>query len=108
MTSSFQNGSILTGTASYYGKKFHGRKTASGEIFNMYSLTAAHKRLPFGTIIRVTNKNNGKSVQVRINDRGPFMKGRIVDLSYQAARKLDMLKEGVAVVEIRILKLGED
>ena len=108
LTSSLQNGSILIGEASYYGKKFHGRKTANGEIFNMYAMTAAHKQLPFNTIIQVTNKENGKSVEVRINDRGPFKKGRIVDLSYQAARKLDMLNKGVAPVEIRIIKLGED
>jgi len=74
----------------------------------MYAMTAAHKQLPFDTIIEVTNKENGKSVKVRINDRGPFKKDRIVDLSYQAARKLDMLKKGIVMVEIRILKLGED
>ena len=108
LTSSLQKGSILIGEASYYGKKFHGRKTASGEIFNMYSMTAAHNQLPFNTILQVTNKGNGRSVQVRINDRGPFKKGRIIDLSYQAALKLDMLKEGIVLVEIRILRLGED
>ena len=108
LSSSFKAGSVLIGPASYYGKKFHGRKTASGEIFNMYAMTAAHKQLPFGTVIELTNKENGKSVQFRINDRGPFKQDRIVDLSYQAARKLDMLKKGIVMVEIRILKLGED
>jgi rare lipoprotein A len=108
LTSSIQKGSVLIGKASYYGKKFHGRKTANGEIFDMYSMTAAHRQLPFNTILEITNKENGKSVQVRINDRGPFKADRIVDLSYQAARKLDMLKKGVVMVEVRIIKLGKD
>ena len=89
--------------ASYYAEKYHGRKTASGETFNMYSLTCAHKTLPFGTILRVTNLSNNKSVDVRVNDRGPFVKGREVDLSKAAAIKLDMLKTGTAKVRIEIL-----
>lgn len=88
------------GLASYYGKKFHGRKTASGEPFNMYALTAAHKRLPFGTRVRVTHLKSGRSIAVRINDRGPFIKGRIIDLSYGAAKKLGMVTQGVARVRI--------
>ncbi len=90
------------GLASYYGKKFHGRKTASGERFNMYAMTAAHKRLPFGTRVRVTHLKSGRSVAVRINDRGPFARGRIIDLSYGAAKKLGMVTQGVARVQIRV------
>lgn len=92
------------GMASYYGGKFHGRRTASGERFNMYALTAAHRKLPFGTLVRVTNLNNKRSVKVRINDRGPFIKGRIIDLSYAAAKKIGMLKKGVVKVRITVLK----
>lgn len=90
------------GLASFYGKKFHGRKTASGERFNMYALTAAHKRLAFGAMVRVTHLENGRSVVVRINDRGPFAKDRIIDLSYAAAKKLGMVPQGVARVRIRV------
>ncbi|MGA2298470.1 MAG: septal ring lytic transglycosylase RlpA family protein [FCB group bacterium] len=77
------------GTASYYGKKFHNKKTANGEIFNMNEYTAAHRSLPFGTILKVTNLENKKSVLVRINDRGPFINARILDLSYEAAKEID-------------------
>jgi rare lipoprotein A len=94
---------VQTGMASWYGPKFHGRHTSSKEVFNMYDLTAAHKSLPFGTYVAVTNLDNGKSVTVRINDRGPFIKGRIIDLSYAAAKTLDMLNSGVALVRIEIL-----
>lgn len=90
------------GMASFYGKKFHGRKTASGERFNMYAMTAAHKGLPFGTIVRVTHVKHGRSVMVRINDRGPFTKGRIIDLSYAAAKRLGMIAQGVAKVRLRV------
>ena len=90
-----------TGLASYYGKKFHGRKTASGERYNMHAMTAAHRRYAFGTRVTVTHVKNGRTVKVRINDRGPFIKGRIIDLSYAAAKKLGMLSEGVARVKIR-------
>ncbi len=90
-------------TASYYADKFHGRKTSNGEIFNMYQLTAAHKTLPFNTVLKVTNLSNGKSVQVRINDRGPFVKGREIDLSKAAAVKLDMIKSGTAKVKLEIV-----
>ena len=75
------------GIASWYGPNFHGKYTSNGEIYNMYALTAAHKTLPMNTIVKVTNLNNGKSVIVRINDRGPFVKGRIIDLSYTAGKK---------------------
>ncbi len=93
----------LDGDASWYGKLHHGRKTASGEVFNMNKLTAAHKTLPLGTKVRVTNIENGKSVIVKINDRGPFAKNRILDLSYSAAQKIDMTKKGHAKVLIEII-----
>ncbi|MFC5285129.1 septal ring lytic transglycosylase RlpA family protein [Pedobacter alpinus] len=89
------------GKASYYADKFNGRKTASGEKFRNSKLTAAHKTLPFGTKVKVTNLKNGKTVKVRINDRGPFVAGRIVDLSKKAARKINMDKEGVGNVVIK-------
>jgi rare lipoprotein A len=89
------------GRASYYGKKFNGRKTASGERYDMHALTAAHPRLPFGTLVTVTNVKNGRSVSVRINDRGPFIRGRIIDLSYAAAKRLGMLSRGVTRVRVR-------
>jgi len=104
--SKYYQGMILKGKASYYGEKFHGRKTASGEIFNMYAMTAAHKSLPFGTQIKVTNSITKKSVIVEINDRGPFVADRILDLSYQAAREISMLNSGVADVTIKIIRLG--
>jgi rare lipoprotein A len=93
-----------TGMASYYAKKFHQRTTASGERFDNYAMTGAHKTLPFGTDVRVTNLNNGKSVTVRINDRGPFVKGRIIDLSRAAFSQIGDLDKGVAKVEIRVVK----
>ena len=99
---------ILKGKASYYGKKFHGRQTANGEVFSMYALTAAHKSLPFGTRIKVTNLRNNKTVNVKINDRGPFVAGRILDLSYQAAKEIAMLDEGVADITIKIIHLEKE
>ncbi len=94
------NGFYETGMASWYGSKFHGRRTASGERYNMYAMTAAHKLLPFNTTVRVTNLRNGKSVVVRVNDRGPFSRGRVIDLSLGAARRLGIEKTGVARVRI--------
>ncbi len=91
------------GWASWYGPKFHGRRTSSGEVFNMYDLTAAHLALPLGTRVMVTRLDNGRSAKVRINDRGPFVKGRILDLSYAAARVLHMEKVGVARVRLEVL-----
>lgn len=93
----------FSGTASYYADKFHGKKTANGEIFNMNDLTAAHKTLPFGTVVIVTNLKNNKSVKLRINDRGPFVKDRIIDVSLAAAKELDMLGSGTADVRIDVL-----
>ena len=92
-----------TGIASWYGPKFHGKRTASGEIFNMYDYTAAHRYLPFNTKVRVKNLLNNKTVIVRINDRGPFVKNRIIDLSYAAAKKIGMLKTGTAPVKIEVI-----
>lgn len=91
------------GKASFYAYNFHGRKTASGERFNQNELTAAHKTLPFGTKVKVTNVNNGKFVIVRINDHGPYIKGRIIDLTRKAAAKLDMIKAGTASVSLEII-----
>lgn len=93
-----------SGRASYYADKFQGRKTANGETFRQSGKTAAHKTLPFGTKVTVKNLNNGKTVKVRINDRGPFVAGRIVDLSKKAAKKIDMVNAGVVPVEIRYKK----
>lgn len=93
----------IYGLASYYGDEFHGRKTASGEIYNKWDLTCAHKKFKFGTRLKVTNMKNKKSVIVRVNDRGPFVKKRILDLSYAAARNIDMLSDGVVKVKIEVL-----
>ena len=91
------------GLASWYGPRFHGRRTANGERFNKFHLTAAHRTLPFNTRVRVTNLQNGRSVVVRINDRGPYVRGRIIDLSYGAARLLGMQARGVVLVKVEIL-----
>jgi rare lipoprotein A len=88
------------GIASWYGKKFHGRKTSSGEIYNMYAMTAAHKTLPLGTYVNVRHLNNQREIEVRINDRGPFIRGRVIDLSYTAAKKIGIVGPGTAPVEI--------
>ena len=93
-----------TGVASWYGKPFHGRKTASGERYNMNKMTAAHRTLPFGVVVKVTNLDNGRSIKVRITDRGPFVRGRIIDLSRAAARKLDMIGPGTARVRIAVVR----
>ena len=96
--------SLGTKVASYYGKRFHGRLTANGERFNMNAMTAAHKTLPFGTKVRVTYPRNGRSVVVRINDRGPFIKGRAIDLSRGAASKLGFIQSGHARVKLDIVR----
>ena len=92
-----------SGIASYYADKFHGRKTANGERFDQSALTAAHKTLPLGTKVRVTRVKTGESVVVRINDRGPFVKGRVIDLSRRAARKLGIIKKGLAKVRVEVI-----
>jgi rare lipoprotein A len=93
-----------TGTASWYGKEFHGRKTASGEIFDMYGISAAHRMLPLGTTIRVTNLDNYKSINVRVNDRGPFARNRVLELSYGAAKELGFIAQGTARVKVEALE----
>lgn len=102
------DGHVERGTASWYGPGFHAARTSSGEPYDMYAMSAAHKTLPLPAYARVTNLRNGRSVVVRINDRGPFVGERIVDLSYTAAWKLDMLRTGTAPVELQVLSPGAD
>ncbi len=96
-------GASQIGVASWYGPGFHGRRTANGEIYNQYALTAAHRTLPHGTWVEVTNLANGQAVRVRINDRGPYVDDRIIDLSYTAAQRIDMLRSGIAPVRVEVL-----
>ena len=91
------------GVASWYGPGFHGKKTASGETFDQYAMTAAHRKLPLGTQVRVTNLRNGREVEVEINDRGPYVQGRIIDLSKAAAQKLGLLDPGIARVRVEVI-----
>ena len=98
-----ESGGGEVGAASYYADRFHGRQTASGERYDRNAYTAAHRRLPFGTKVQVTRLDTGSSVEVRINDRGPFVKGRVIDLSYAAAKRLGMLRKGV--VKVRVVSL---
>lgn len=95
------------GVASWYGREFHGRATASGEKFDMNNMTAAHKTLPFGTIVEVKNFDNGKTIRLKINDRGPYRGNRIIDVSYGAARQLDMVRSGEANVGINVIRMGD-
>jgi len=99
-------GFVETGMASWYGEEFHGRPTALGETYNMHAMTAAHKTLPLPTRVRVTNLENGRRAELRVNDRGPFVKGRVIDLSYAAARKLGVVRPGTARVRIEALEPG--
>ena len=103
-TGTLASGGTLTGTASYYAHKYHGGKTASGERFNMHALTAAHRTLPFGTQVKVTNLANGRSATVRINDRGPSKRERIIDVSYATAQKLGFIRQGLTRVRLTILR----
>ncbi|MFH0735739.1 MAG: septal ring lytic transglycosylase RlpA family protein [bacterium] len=98
----------ISGLASYYAEKFNGRTTSSGEIYDMYGLTAAHPTMPFGTILRITNLKNFRTVIVRINDRMPEHPERIIDISYGAASELDMLRDGVITVQIDVLEWGPE
>lgn len=100
-------GYVERGIASWYGRKFHGRRTSSGEPYDMHGMTAAHKSLPLPTYVQVTNLKNGRTTVLRVNDRGPFHENRIIDLSYAAARKLDILDEGTGLVEVRALTSGQ-
>lgn len=95
------------GVASWYGQKFHGRLTSNRETYDMHQMTAAHKTLPLPTYVRVTNLRNNKSIVVRVNDRGPFVHNRIIDLSYAAARRLDMIRDGTSLVEVTVLSIDE-
>jgi rare lipoprotein A len=97
----------LEGVASYYANDFHGKLTSNGEVFDMNSLTAAHRTFPFGTKIRVTNLENGQSVVVRVNDRGPFKEGRIIDLALGAAKEINLVKTGTARVRLEVLEWGD-
>ncbi len=99
-------GFVQTGTASWYGEKFHGRRTASGEVFDMYRKSAAHKILPLGTYVKITNLKNRQEVVVRINDRGPFVKGRVIDLSYAAAKEIGMIEPGVT--KVKVVAMGKE
>ncbi|MBD9370019.1 septal ring lytic transglycosylase RlpA family protein [Xanthomonas sp. XNM01] len=101
------HGYVEQGTASYYGAKFHGRRTSNQEVYDMYAFTAAHKTLPLPSFARVTNLDNGESVVVRVNDRGPFHEGRVVDLSYAAAVRLGIVQRGTGRVEVRALQPGD-
>ena len=99
---------IMNGVSSFYAEDFHGKLTANGEVYDMYGVTAAHKTLPLNTVCRVTNLANNKSLILRINDRGPYIKGRILDCSYGAAKKLDFLTEGTTEVEIVVMEWGDN
>jgi rare lipoprotein A len=106
-TESERRSALLRGIASWYGSVFNGRRTASGERFDMYAMTACHPTLPFGSVVRVKNLDNKRSVVVRITDRGYLFDGRIIDLSYAAAKKLAMTKDGLAQVDLEVLSWGE-
>ena len=98
---------IMKGVSSFYAEDFHGKLTANGEVYDMYGLTAAHKTLPLNTVCRVTNLANNKSLILRINDRGPYVKGRILDCSYGAAKKLDFINQGTTNVKIEVMEWGD-
>ncbi len=99
---------VYKGLSSYYGKDFHGKLTANGEIFDMYGITAAHRTMPLNTVARVTNLSNMKSLILRINDRGPYVEGRILDCSYGAAKKLGFLTDGTVMVKIEVIEWGDN
>ena len=98
-----EEGFTEKGIASWYGEPYHGRRTASGEVYDMHRMTAAHKTLPFGSIVKVDRRDTGADVKVRINDRGPFIEGRIIDLSFAAAKKIGLDRDGVAPVKIKVV-----
>ena len=99
---------LMIGISSYYAEDFHGKLTANGEVYDMYGLTAAHKTIPLNTIARVTNLENNKSLILRINDRGPYIKGRILDCSYGAAKKLGFIEQGTTKVKIEVIEFGDN
>tara|TARA_Y100000590_G_scaffold167872_1_gene192035 strand:+ start:431 stop:919 length:489 start_codon:yes stop_codon:yes gene_type:complete len=106
--SNYKHKKIMNGISSFYAEDFHGKLTANGEVYDMYGLTAAHKTLPLNTICRVTNHENGKSLILRINDRGPYIKGRILDCSYGAAKKLGFVNQGTTKVKIEVIEWGDN
>ena len=106
LVSSCAKPQVQEGKASYYSNKFQGRPMANGEPYRKGKMTAAHKTLPFGTKIKVTNQQNGKTVKVKVTDRGPHVKGRIVDLSLKAAKRVDLVKTGVAPVKVKVIRMG--
>jgi len=106
-TAEVDKGHTEKGLASWYGDPYHGRATASGEVYDMHRMTAAHRTLPFGTVVKVTRRDTGAEVKVRITDRGPFVRGRIIDLSYAAAKKIDLVSDGVAPVKIKVVGFEE-
>jgi len=101
-------GEIQYGVSSYYADKFHGRRTANGEIYNMYGISGAHQTLPLNSIVKVTNLENNKNLIIRVNDRGPFIKDRIFDCSYGAAVKLSFISKGTAIVKVEVLEIGDN
>tara|TARA_B100000965_G_scaffold16560_1_gene12474 strand:+ start:694 stop:1158 length:465 start_codon:yes stop_codon:yes gene_type:complete len=106
--SNINNKKILKGVSSWYGPNFHGKLTANGEVYDMYGVTAAHKTLPLNTVARVTNLDNGKSIILRINDRGPYVGNRILDCSMGAAKKLGFYIAGTAMVKIEVIEFGDN
>ena len=106
--SNIKHRKMMKGVSSFYADDFHGKLTANGEIYDMYGLTAAHKTLPLNTIVRVTNLVNNKSLILRINDRGPYVKGRILDCSYGAAKKLDFINQGTTDVKVEVIEWGDN
>ena len=105
--SNVEHRKVMKGVSSFYAEDFHGKLTANGEVYDMYGLTAAHKTLPLNTIVRVTNLVNNKSLILRVNDRGPYVKGRILDCSYGAAKKLDFIVQGTTDVKIEVIEWGD-
>ena len=106
--SNVEHRKIMKGVSSFYAEDFHGKLTANGEVYDMYGLTAAHKTLPLNTIVRVTNLVNNKSLILRINDRGPYIKGRILDCSYGAAKKLDFIVQGTTDGKVEVIEWGDN
>ena len=106
-TKNVKHRKIMNGISSFYSEDFHGKLTANGEVYDMYGVTAAHKTLPLNTVCRVTNTSNSKSLILRINDRGPYVKGRILDCSYGAAKKLDFINAGTTNVKIEVIEWGD-
>ena len=106
-TKGIKHRKVMNGVSSFYAEDFHGKLTANGEIYDMYGVTAAHKTLPLNTVCRVTNTSNKKSLILRINDRGTYIKGRILDCSYGAAKKLDFINQGTTKVKIEVIEWGD-